>query len=260
MPLKAGTARCANIQLEGIVQIDEQQGRSISLTAIETGEAELRYTSTDGEIYATCRIVVRSDEDEEPVGITDAPVFIAFGPNEPVAGWNSFIGEQQSAAGSAIMDLIDQDGNATGVSITITEPFNGRNGDGVREVLTEFNIPIQVATYSYYGNSGAPWQGKEIKQSTLVLAGLDASTTYDFCFFGSRRNVSDNRETRYIVKGAEEKTASINTSNNASDLACVQAIKPTANGTITIVVTAGPNNNNGNGFFYLNAMRILRSE
>ena len=244
---------------EGVIAVDQQQGLSISVTAIQAGEAEIRYGSEDGTIYATCRVVVYGEE-EGTIGIGEAPVFVAFGPNAAVDGWNSFIGDAQSAAGSSILDLIDADGAATGASITITEPFNGRNSDGVADAVLAFPIPSEVSSFSYFGNSGAEWQGKEIKQSTLVLSGLDAPKAYDFCFFGSRKGVGDNRETLYIVKGLDEQGAAINTSSNGSETACITGAQPAANGSFTIVVTAGPNNNNGNGFFYLSAMRVALGE
>lgn len=242
-----------------VVQIGESSASSLSLVALQGGVAIVKYGSTDGQIYATSRVVVRGDE-EEQIGLIDAPVFIAFGADNQFEGWNVFVGGNNHMAGTTLPDLVDQDGQSSGVSMTITERFNGRNAVGVSQTNTPFNMPEGISRFSYFGNSGAPWSGLEIKQSTLVLLGLDPDKEHDFCFFGSRASVSNNRETDYIVKGAEEKTARLNTSSNASEIACVQGIKPESNGVITIVVTAGPNNNDTNGFYYLNAMRITLSE
>ena len=243
----------------GVVEIQENKSNSISLKVLKDGEAEIRYTSDDKTIYATCRIIVYSDVIEEG-GITEIPVRVAFGPNQDVEGWNCFIGDAQSAAGSSILDLMDIEGTSTGVSATITEAFNGRNSDGVADVSLTFPVPSTVSSFSYFGNSGAAWLGKEIKQSTVKLTGLNPDASYDFAFFGSRKGVSDNRETLFIVKGFEEKSAAINTSANASSTALVGGNRPSEDGSLSIVITAGPNNNNGNGFFYFSAMQITRSE
>lgn len=248
-----------SVDNEDVVQVSSPTSSSLSLVALQAGVAIVKYGSTDGQIYATCRVTVRG-EDEDASGLIDAPVFIGFGSSEAVEGWNAFIGANNYGAGTMIADLIDAEGASTGVSITIVEPFNARNGNGPSDSNTPFNMPSPVSLYSYYGNSGAAFNGKVIEQSTLTLVGLDPLKELDFCFFGSRTGVSDNRETDYIVKGVEEKTASLNTSNNTSSIACVQKIRPTENGVVTIVVTAGPNNNNGNRFFYLTSMRISLSE
>ena len=69
-------------------------------------------------------------------------------------------------------------------------------------------------------------------------------------------NVGDNRETAYKLKGKTETAVYLNTSGNTSKTVCANAISPDDNGEIILTVTAGPNNNNGNGFYYISAMRI----
>ncbi len=93
----------------------------------------------------------------------------------------------------------------------------------------------------------------------LTFGGLDPSgnTTYDFVIFGSRTGVGDNRQTRYSLTGnAAAVVADLNVSNNNSEVVKVDGIIPNLNGEIVLDVTAGPANDNGNKFFYLNALQL----
>ena len=188
--------------------------------------------------------------------LTD-PVFISFGFNAPIAGWNGLLGASNYDVGAAIFNMKDTNGKETGISLQVTERFSARNTNGEKVTSTEFNMPEGVSTYSYYGNAGEPWRELEIKQSAFKLTGLNKDQKYNLCFFGSRgSNIKDNRETKYIAKGKNEGEVTLNTSNNKSDIACNYEIQPDENGEIMITVTSGENNNNTNGFFYINAMRI----
>lgn len=193
-------------------------------------------------------------------GNLTSPVFVSFGMSNPVDGWNGLLGGDNYQAGKSIPNLADKDGKGTGISLVLTEPFSGRNEAGEATTSTDMEIPSEISRYSYYGNFRGVWEGKEIRQGSFKLTGLNKDKKYNFCFFGSRGGVGDNRETAYIVKGENQVTAYLNTSSNKDKTACVNDIQPNANGEITITVTAGPNNNNGSGFFYINAMQISAAE
>ncbi len=197
--------------------------------------------------------------DYQGVGNLRGPVLIGFGMNGNAVGWNGFMGES-GGVGSMLNNLKEQSGRATGVNITITERFNGRNGSGENNIAVPgWAIPNQVSSGSFYGNSKGEWNGILIKQSTLKMTNLNPDKKYDFCFYGVRCCVGDNRETAFIVKGANEKTALLNTSGNKTKSACVEGVQPNEAGELTIVVTAGPNNNNGPGFFYISALKMTAS-
>lgn len=53
---------------------------------------------------------------------------------------------------SPVLNLKDKFGNFTGVSLTITERFNGRNADVEKTSTTDFNMPESVYSASYFGN------------------------------------------------------------------------------------------------------------
>src|SRR5699024_1374217 len=111
---------------------------------------------------------------------------------------------------------------------------------------------------NFYGNARKERGSNNLKieESEITLSRLDKTEKYNFCFFSSREGVSDNRETKFIVKGQNEKATSINASNNSTKTACVDGIVPDSNGNIKIVVTIGDNNDNDWGFYYLTALKI----
>jgi hypothetical protein len=80
---------------------------------------------------------------------------------------------------------------------------------------------------------------------------------YDITYFGSRGNVTDNRETKFISSGTNEVVVKLNTSNNSTNTVVAKDIKPDSSGKITVTVTSGENNTNGSGFYYLSAARLI---
>jgi hypothetical protein len=85
---------------------------------------------------------------------------------------------------------------------------------------------------------------------------LNKTLTYDFTFFSSRAYATDNRETMFTLIGTEKKTTTLNASNNTNETTTITNIVPDVNGCITLIVQAGPNNNNPYKFYYLNALKI----
>ncbi len=169
-------------------------------------------------------------------------------------GWNSLVLAQR--VDGSIPDLKDKNGNATGISLNVIERFNGSNSNGAASTTTALNMPSGVSTNSFFGNSRAVHDGILVPKSVVKFSGLNKDKTYEFCFFGSRTGVSDNRETQYTCKGSNEVSVLINTANNSTNMACAQAVKPNSGGEIELTVTVGPNNNNTTGFYYINALRI----
>ena len=58
------------------------------------------------------------------------------------------------------------------------------------------------------------------------------------------------------VTGTNSQTVYLDASNNVSNVQTATNIQPASDGTVTIVVAKGPNNNNAKGFFYLGVLRI----
>ena len=138
----------------------------------------------------------------------------------------------------------------------VTKRFNNINEAGAKATETDLEMPEDVSRQSYYGNAQGVWLDLEVRESQIKFTGLDNTRTYDLCFFGSRMDVGDNRETEYTVDGEESTTVLLQTANNSTDIVCAEGVKPDANGEVTITITAGENNDNGFGFYYLNAMKL----
>ncbi|WP_149525977.1 DUF4886 domain-containing protein [Sphingobacterium hotanense] len=188
-------------------------------------------------------------------GPLTSAVLIDFGNNAASERWNQL----SSFLAGTSASLKDSLGSYTGIKATITERFNSVNADGPTTTTTPLNMPANVSKYSYFGNSKADFGGMRIVQSKVELTGLDKDLKYNLSFFGARGNVSDNRETKYICKGLNEVSVALNTSSNSSNIAVAKDVQPDANGKITITITAGENNNNGTGFFYISALRLMSS-
>lgn len=189
-------------------------------------------------------------------------VFIDFGSNAagfPTPGnWNNVHDHQ-----AAKLTLINDNGDDTGVELEITDPFyNGFNTNGPTTVSGNASIfPGTACSDNFFGH-GLVWGSTPANPTAaFTLKGLDPSKYYNFAIFASRMGVSDNREAKYTIADKNgNKTAHLDGSNNASNVANIANVQADASGTITFTVEAGANNNNGSKFFYLGAMRIQASE
>ncbi|SOC78767.1 Ig-like domain (group 2) [Salinimicrobium sediminis] len=189
-------------------------------------------------------------------GIIEDDVYINFGNSSTTAGWNTLSSFLEDAT---VPNLTYANNEFTGIELAVESRFNGINTNGEKVTTTDFDMPEGVSGTSFFGNAKAEWAGMLIEKGVLKLTGFEGDQTYEFCFFGSR-TATDNRETQYTVIGENTETASLDAASNTDEIACVTGIKANSNGEIIIEVTAGPNNTNNNGFFYLNAMRISPAE
>lgn len=178
---------------------------------------------------------------------------INFGNATTSLYWNNIV---SPSLGQTIANLVDNEGNSTGISIVTSDAFGGINTVGPSATTTDFNIPASASQNSLWGNAGDTFQGLNEPTAGLNLSGLNVDKEYDFHFLSARSSVADNRETTFTVAGGNEGSATINASNNTSNMATVAGIKPKEDGTISINIGPGANNNNINKFFYLNAMVI----
>ena len=159
---------------------------------------------------------------------------------------------------TGVTNCVDSLGSATTVTLSCTlgtgvTNFTGMNTGGTPTPTGAAAVFASTATEdSFYGANQAP---------AISMTGLDGSgnTSYTFTFFGSRTGATDNRETKYQVVGANSGVGYLNTSTNAANVCTITGIIPNASGKVTINVSKGPNNNNGSGFFYLNAMMLQSS-
>jgi len=221
----------------GIVSIQPNADNSVSLEGLSEGSTTLKLASADGSYTSDCEIIVTKSNK------LTANVYIDFGTVISDAPWNNI----QNFSSGAILGLADEDGNNTGVNIEITDAFNDQNSSGVN--TNTLGWPGAVSVDAFWGDSGNP-------TGVLKVSNLNRNQKFHFSFFASRADVTDNRETAYVVKGTSEKTVYLNASANKSNLAIAEDIQPDPDGVVTITVKAGPNNNNGSRYYYLNALVI----
>lgn len=116
--------------------------------------------------------------------------------------------------------------------------------------------PVSATDDYFFGHTGAFAGGEDNQTGAFKLTGLDQSATYDFTFMSSRTGVNDSRETAYVVAGANSANGLLEASNNDSNVLKLTGITPDGAGEIEVTVSAGPNNTNGNGFYYVNLMQV----
>ncbi len=178
-------------------------------------------------------------------------VLIDFGNTPSPAPWNQV---SDPVAGS-VADLLLSDGTNSGISLLIDDAFNNINLNGTTTPKPQVGLPGSATGDSFFGNVGS-FGGQTQPTARLVLGGLSATTAYDFLIFASRMGVGDNREAQYVLQGAANDTVYLDAANNDSLVALANGIFPAADGTIRLLVSPGPNNTNGTGFYYLGAVRL----
>ena len=148
-----------------------------------------------------------------------------------------------------ISDCLNTKGENTGISIAVTDDFKGYVGYG-EAANDSLNLTDEATTDSFWGRN------KDNATGGLTFSNLDPSNTYSFAFFGCRYDVPENRETQFDVVGNSQGTAALNVSNNVDYMTRVNNISPKADGTITITVSAGPNNELADPTFYVGAIEM----
>ncbi len=185
-----------------------------------------------------------------------APVKINFGSLSTSAGWNSVANTNKYVFG-----LKDTGGTDTQMIVMLDDDFNDANTAGATSTTTSLNMPEDVSKSSLWGYSKGNFENRAIQPTGgFVFSHLNKNLVYDFYIFSSRSGASDNRETQHVLLGENRKRAFVNAASNSTELAFVKAIKPNAKGEIKLTVSAGPNNTNGNSFYYINAMQIVARE
>ncbi len=144
-------------------------------------------------------------------------------------------------------DIYDSQDNNTGWAMSVTDRFNGDNQSGTTN--NTFGLPVAFTQDAFWGNKSNPTGG-------FTVYRLNSTMKYKFIFYGSRRDAADNRETKYLVKGANESSGLLNAANNNSNIIVLDGIQPTPHGIVDITVSAGSNNTNVDGFYYINCLII----
>ncbi len=160
----------------------------------------------------------------------------------------------------SVYQLINLSKDTTDITLTITDDFYNRSNRGLSTGLYDLNadgIPTMAVRDYFYGNVGGTYQKNPVGE--IKLDNLDAQTIYTIELLSSNSSSKDiNYETQFVVIGSVFDTLRIDSKNNITLLST--SMTTAADGTITISVTAGPNNTSDTKTFYLNAIRIIYTE
>lgn len=247
------TAACA--WFEKLFGIDVRNNTFIP-TSVSKSYANVARTAAHLAVQNPYEVTELVDFKENPeIKELTKAVYIDFGNKLSPFPWNNVT---SITAGSSI-DLIDEEGTELGMKLVIKQKFGGINGNGpIATQIPGFDIPETASSDSFFGNL-IEFSGQVSPQTEMEITGLNPEKKYDFLLFGSR-TASDNRETKYTVKGYNEEIVYLNASSNTTLAVSTKGIKPLSNGSINIIVTYGPNNNNANKFYYINSMKLSPGE
>ena len=153
--------------------------------------------------------------------------------------------------------ITDSQLNPTGITVSCHDSFSGTNNAGATFTTTKMLMPADVSSSAIWGYAAGAF-GKQGVQPTggYTLGHLNPSLKYDFTIFSSRSNCSDFRETSFTLLGDKTYSGDTDAANNAHHTLVIKNVRPSEEGTITIMAMPGPHNTTANKFYYLNAMTI----
>ncbi len=183
-------------------------------------------------------------------------VYIDANGNNGPSNWNNLSFSTVNA--SAL--LVDSLTNGTGIRATVTVRLNGGNNNASAAPVGDAAEFAPASTNNAYGHTTTWSDTPPILFGEMVFSNLNPTVAYTFTFYASRMSVSDIRDARYIVTGANSGTNVLNASNNNSATVAVADIYPDAAGVVTLRIEPGPDNNDGNGFYYITAMKFVYTE
>lgn len=201
---------------------------------------------------------------EKPYQVTDMlnfkskklehPIYIDFGTNKSPSPWNNVTSTNSESPAVLLSDI---ENNYTGIKIKVIDDFHGSNDGGMEtNSIIGFDMPYTAYKDAFWGNAFKETGGRLDTEGEFLISNLDKNFKYDFILFASRSGCYDNRETKYTFKGKTEAICYLDAANNTSNVAEVKDVYPTEDGEIRLNVTAGANNTNGNGFYYINVLTI----
>jgi len=177
-------------------------------------------------------------------------VLVDFGNFISPAPWTNI----NNQTNGQVNPLVNEKGLTTNYRIEVFDAFNGINGSGSQAPDPSLGIPGSASGDSFYGNM-QPFGGQTQSTGGVRFDGLLPGKQYTVELFASR-TASDNRETKYTITGQTTDSLFLNVASNT--MMTVQlSIYPAADSSIVIEATAGPNNNNTYGFYYLGVVKLI---
>lgn len=150
----------------------------------------------------------------------------------------------------SLSNLINSAGLTTAIGIDVVDAFQGINFSGTLSTPPALEIPGNASYDSFFGELSN-------NLGSVEITNLNPGKLYTFQLYASRMEANDNRQTRYVALGSYSDTTYLDIANNTGNIAVIENIQPGANGIIRIDVSQGPENNNGNAFFYLGVLKMI---
>jgi MYXO-CTERM domain-containing protein len=187
-----------------------------------------------------------------------AVILIDFGAgaNTTSGNWNNPVLPGAGVTGTVVSNLIDNTGASTGISLAVTDAFNGTNTDG--STTGYAGLPGSATRESWYGQTGVFSSFNDNGLGEITFSGLDVNQTYSFTLTASRGSLPGGtvRQTKYTLDGANLASDVLNVANNTSRVVTISNIVPKLDGTIKLRVESGETTDSAQLFFYLGAASI----
>jgi large repetitive protein len=135
--------------------------------------------------------------------------------------WNSMLIPYIPFAGFSASNLLNQSGVNTGITVTLTDAWDGMSLGGEKRRNGSDLYPESVSNYAVYTNNA--------NNHRMTVTGLDPTKAYNFQFYASY-NTSQSCLTHITINGD---TVSLNGSHNSNKTVQVNGIT-TSNGTVVI--------------------------
>lgn len=184
---------------------------------------------------------------------SDNALLIDFGSsaNQSSTPWNNLT--DPFITGN-VNNLINKGGTTTTIDVSVTDSFNYFNEDGTTASGTSLGLPSTATADSFFGNT-TEFIEKTEPTGAIEFSDLNPNDVFNITIYASRLDyeVTDNRETQYVIEGLTTETVFLDVANNQNNTVSTN-VSPKADGTLKITASPGPNNTNASGFFYLGAM------
>ncbi len=175
-----------------------------------------------------------------------------LGVDDPFLHWNAVPGGIGQTDDGLLETILTTQGVESTLQLQMLQRFNGTNTAGTPASAL---YPASATSDSLFGNTELFSELENVFPS-FKITGLDSARAYTFTMYASRLSAADNRETGYTIVGGNEGFGALNPSENVDNVTTVTGIVPDAVGEITISIAPTENNDNGNHFTYLGALKI----
>ncbi len=155
------------------------------------------------------------------------------------------------------MQIPASNGCDNGLEILIVDDFAGVNNSGTQQADPNLELPATLTGDSFFGHTGT-FNGTVNPTAAIEIRGIPSDETVDLGLFASRMGTG-NRQTCYTFLGQDTIEVCFDPNNNTDQVVEVTIgpmLDTSGIGIVRIEMTAGPDNDTPQGFFYLGGLMI----